>query len=89
MQIAYTIAYLNSELGSRSIFEKVLNDEVLSRPENACRKDFFKRAVESKECQVANEIAADNKKPQVKCPVMSGSVAKCEAKQAAKRSGIK
>jgi hypothetical protein len=89
MQIAYTIAYLNSELGSRSIFEKVLNDEVLSRPENACRRDFFKRAVETKECQVANEIAAEGKKPQMKCPIMNGSVAQCEAKQAAKRSRIK
>jgi hypothetical protein len=89
LQAAETIAYLNSELGSRSIFEKVLNDEVLNRPENICRRDFFKRAVENKECVLANDIAAEAKKPQVKCPIMTGSVAKCEAAQAAKRSRVK
>jgi|GEM_PF-5236211 len=85
LDIAANIAYLNSVLGSRNLFEKVLNDEVLKQPENSCRKDFFKQAVESKECELANdnetELATSQKRaPKLqRCRTVTMSVSDCEA----------
>lgn len=93
LQIAETIAYLNQTLGSRDIFEKVLNNEVMKAPENSCRRDFFKQAVENKECIGENELAAEEAKaakpprrhtPKT-CPSINMSVKDCETKKALSR----
>jgi hypothetical protein len=96
LQIAETIAYLNQTLGSRDIFERVLNllDEDVKRDEkNSCRRDFFKQAVENKECISENELAADEAKaakpprrhtPKT-CRSITMSVKDCETKKALSR----
>ena len=93
LQIAETIAYLNQTLGSRDLFEKVLNDEVMSRPENSCRKEFFKQAVENKECISANELeveaaaASTPRRAPVRrtCRSVTMNVKDCETKKALAR----
>lgn len=87
-QIDATIAYLNSELGSRRLFEEVLNDEIVNKPENFCRKDFLVKRVANAECELANGIetdlaAASKRAPKLTvCKPMIEKIQNCYARQA-------
>ncbi len=85
-ELAENIAYINNELGSRSILEKVVKEMPAG-----CRKDFVVKSIVYKECEIDNDNAADAAqtagKPVPKklvCKPPTDNVQKCEAKAIAR-----